>query len=152
MAHLSVAADLIGRTRSDGTPVDQHGDAVGECEDGIHVVLDQQHAAVLLQPTQQLDQALRFLDAHAGHRLVEPQELRRARERHCDLELALFAVTQRRGKGAGARTEADGLEVSTGKVAQAMVAADVSQETEGVAVMGLDRECGIVEHGELAQH
>jgi hypothetical protein len=45
--------------------------------------------------------------AHAGHRLVEQQQLRLGRQRHRDLELALLAMAERGDEGAGAISQAD---------------------------------------------
>ena len=132
--------------------VDQHGDAVGQREDGVHVVLDQQHAAAALQALQERDQALALLDAHAGHRLVEQQQARLAGQRHGDLELALLAVAERCRVGVRAGAEADGLEAALGGLAQLAILAHVAQEAERMAVVCLDGERHVVERAELAQH
>ena len=73
-----------------------------------------------LKPLQEADHALRFLDAHAGHRLVEQQQPRIARQRHGDLELALLAVAERGGRRVGARGEADLVEAASRRLAQAL--------------------------------
>src|SRR5688500_3448263 len=81
LAHLFVHFYLAGHVRGDDPAVNQHRDAVGEAEYRIHVVLDQDDGLRLLQLLQQRDHALRFVGAHAGHRLVEEQEARTGGER-----------------------------------------------------------------------
>jgi hypothetical protein len=147
-----MGADLVGRARRQDAAVDQHGDAVGQRKDRVHVVLDQQHGALALQAAQQLDHALALLDAHARHRLVEQQQAGIGRQRHGDLELALLAVAQGGGERTGAIAEAHRVEPLPRGTAQVLVAPCVGQEPEGVAVMRLDGERHIVEGGELAQH
>jgi hypothetical protein len=115
-------------------------------------VLDQQHAALALEALQEADQALRFLDAHAGHRLVKQQQSRIAGQRHGDLELALLTVAEVGGRRVGARGKADFLEAAARGAAQPLVAAHVGQEAKGVAGMGLHGQGHVVEGGELAQH
>jgi hypothetical protein len=55
--------------------VEQHADAVGQREHGVHVVLDQQDAVLPLQALQQGHDLRRFDRPHAGHRLVQQQHL-----------------------------------------------------------------------------
>ena len=58
--------------------VDHHGDAVGDAEHGVHVVLDQQdRVAGACSAASSAEHALGLLGAHAGERLVEQQHLRR---------------------------------------------------------------------------
>ena len=52
--HLGVGADVGGRARGDHPAIDQHGDAVGEREHRLHVVLDQQDGELPLQGAQHL--------------------------------------------------------------------------------------------------
>ena len=89
----------------DDAAVHQHRDAVGELEHRVHVVLDQQDAVAALERCEQRDQALRFGEAHARHRLVEQQQLRLRGERHRHFELPPLAVRQRcdRHVGLGSR-------------------------------------------------
>jgi hypothetical protein len=65
---------------------------VGQREDGIHVVFDQQHGVVFLELEQQFDHALGLGHAHAGQRFVQQQHLRLGGQCHGDFQLALLAM------------------------------------------------------------
>src|SRR5437764_11676685 len=93
-AALRDCADLLGRAGGDDAPVDQHRDAVGEGEHGVHVVLDENERLAALEEGEQRDHALSLLHPHSRHRFVEQQEARARRERGRDLERALLAVRQ----------------------------------------------------------
>ena len=64
----------------------QHGNAVGDRQHPVDVVLDQQHRMALRQTLDQVrdDDAVRL--GEAGKRLVEQQQLRLDRQRHRDFE------------------------------------------------------------------
>src|SRR5262249_5436619 len=109
--HARVA--LNGRRRPFGDLLAevQHGHDPGQAHDERHLVLDQQDRHALT--TDLLDQRLeldRFLGIHAGRRLVEQQESRRAGERAGDLEPALLAVRQLDGGPPGLVREPDQIE------------------------------------------
>src|SRR6185312_5693864 len=93
--HLLVAPDRIRQSGRDHAAIDQHRDAVGEREHGFHVVLDQHDRHLLAQVRQQLHHPRGFGDAEPRHRLVQEQQLRLGRERHRQLEFALFARLKR---------------------------------------------------------
>ena len=80
----------------------QHDDAVGERAHDIHLVLDEQDGLglVLLQPRDQIEHDGDFVDAHAGGRFVEHEDIGLQRHHQRDFELALIAV-RKRGGGAG---------------------------------------------------
>src|SRR5258708_4956434 len=71
--YFRVAADRCGAAGSDDAAVDQYGDAVGESEHRLHVVLDQHDGDFLPQLLQQLYHSRRFGDAEAGHWLIQQQ-------------------------------------------------------------------------------
>src|SRR5688572_33370867 len=96
-AHFRVRPDLLGQAGGDDAAVDQHRDAVGELEHRVHVVLDQDHGLAALERGEELDHALRLVDTHAGHWLVEQEQARTRGERHRYLELAMLAMRQVRG-------------------------------------------------------
>lgn len=97
---------------------DEDGDPVGEGEDRIHVVLDEEHGRPALERTQRLHHLAALHVAEAGHRLVEQQEARFAGERHGELELLLLAVGEVRHPGLGAVGEAARRHVAAGAAAQ----------------------------------
>jgi hypothetical protein len=82
-----------------------------DLRDEGHVVLDHHHRMCLpASDRQQLGGALGFLVGHAGHRLVEQQQLGLLDEQHADLEPLLLSVRQRCRHGGLANVEADGLQ------------------------------------------
>ena len=62
---------------------------------------------VALQFGDEIEHDGHLVDAHAGRRLVEHQDVRLQRHHHRDFELALVAVRQRRDRRGGAVLEAD---------------------------------------------
>ena len=93
---------------------------------------------------EQRDHALRFLDAHAGHRLVEQQQARTGGERHRHLELALLAVREVRRQDVLSRQKADLFQHVFRGLDQRRVAARGAPEAEAVAGMRLHRERDVV--------
>src|SRR5213596_3113626 len=70
---LFVLADLRGRARSDHASIDQNTDAVGQCEHGVHVMLDKHDGNFTSQLLQKLHHARGFSDAKSRHWLVQQQ-------------------------------------------------------------------------------
>src|SRR5277367_1114951 len=83
---LGVRLDPAHRAFGDHLALVQHGDAVRDVLDELHVVLDHDHGAVLDDPMQELGGLLALVDAHASDRLVEHQELGILDQQHADLE------------------------------------------------------------------
>ena len=140
----SLLADRAGIAGGDDAAIDQHGDAVGEREHRVHVVLDQHDGDFLPQFLQQRHHARRFGDAEAGHRLVEQQQLRLGGERDREFELALLAVAQFGHRHVGALGEPDPRQRRLRRVAQMLLLAGIAPEAERVAVMRLRRQRDIV--------
>ena len=65
--------------------------------DELHVVLDHHQRMLALERQEQLGGALGLLVGHAGHRLVEQQQLRVLHQQHADLQPLLLAVRQQAG-------------------------------------------------------
>ena len=84
-------------------PFVQHRDRAGDRAHELHVVLDDDHRVLAGERQQQLRGALGFLRRHAGHRLVDQQQLGLLHQQHADLEPLLLPVRQR----AGERVRAD---------------------------------------------
>ncbi len=141
----------VRRTGGDDAAIDQHRDAVGEREHGLHVVLDQHDRHFLAQLQEQLHHARGFGDAETGHRLVEQQQLRPGRERDRKLEFALLAMAELGDRHIGAGRKTDAFERGRGSVAQTLLFPRIAPEAEGVPVMRLRCERDIVGGGEIRQ-
>ena len=98
--HLRVRAHFRRRAFGDLHAVIEHGDALADAHDDLHVVLDQQHGDLKLV----LDEAdeprqLHLLGrVHAGGGFVEQQQLRLRGQRADDLQPPLVAVGQALGR------------------------------------------------------
>jgi hypothetical protein len=75
----------------------EHGDAVGDGEDHLHVVLGEEQGEPALAPDtlDELDGLARLLGRHARRRLVEEEDLRLEGERDTQLDLLLVAVGEK---------------------------------------------------------
>src|SRR5207248_1347608 len=106
--HRLVLAHLVGRAVGDLAPVVQHDHAVGDVHDHAHVVLDERdrRAELAVDVEDEAAHVLFLLDVHAGHGLVEEQQLRLGGQRARQLHALLQAVGQRAG-----RHLADGLDL-----------------------------------------
>ena len=149
MAHLGIGLDVIGRPARDDSAINQHRDAVCQPEHRVHVVLDQQDRLLPLQFVQERDHAGGFVRSHAGHRLIEQEHPRRCGQRHRDLELPVLAMAEICADDIGATFKPDPSERSPRRPAQFRLSARRLPEAERVARMSLDRQCDIVEHGEV---
>src|SRR5919201_10993 len=87
-----IPAYLVVRAVGDHPTLLHHDDSIGELGDNAHVVLDEKHRAAGADVTDQRDGALDVLQAHAGRRLVEEQDLWLKGERESELEGALLSV------------------------------------------------------------
>ena len=90
--HARIVGDFLRRALGQLAAFVQDGDAVGELEHGVHVVLDQNDGAALAQIADELLDALALGRAQAGERLVEQQHRRPRRQSKAELEPALLAI------------------------------------------------------------
>ena len=94
---LRIVLDLLHRAFGQDLALVQHRDLVGDVLDEFHVVLDDQHRAVLDDAVEQLGGLGALADAHAGDGFVEHQEIRVLDQQHADLEPLLLAVAEQGG-------------------------------------------------------
>src|SRR5438445_2043385 len=102
-----VLADLGGRAVGDLAPVVEDHDAVRDVHDHAHVVLDERDRRAELRVDVEDEAAHDFLllDVHAGHRLVEQEELGLGGERAPELHALLQPVGQSAGRGLADRLD-----------------------------------------------
>ena len=96
LVHFRVLAHLGRRPVHDHAPLVHHRDAVGEGEDAVDVVLDQQDGHPLAEPAQQRGDPLALGCGEAGERLVEQQHAGAGRQRQPQLEQPLAAIGEAR--------------------------------------------------------
>ncbi len=87
---------------------------VGDREDAVDVVLDQQHRQIGGDRLDQVADALALGGGQAGQRLVEQQHARACRQRQRHVEQALPAIAQRAGFGGLDAAQAHGLDHAQG--------------------------------------
>src|SRR5258705_2761930 len=106
--HGLVLAHLLGRAVGDLAPVVEHDHAVGDVHHHAHVVLDERHGGpeLAVDVEDEAAHVLLLLDVHAGHGLVQQQELRLGGQGPRQVHALLQAVGQRAG-----RRLADGLDL-----------------------------------------
>src|ERR687893_3326650 len=75
--HILVALDLLRQPVGDADPVVEHHDAVAQIHHYAHVVLDERDrgAEMLAHVEHEAAHILLLLHIHAGHRLVEQEEV-----------------------------------------------------------------------------
>src|SRR5579875_3172334 len=97
-AHIGVSLDRVGCTFGDLAAVEQDGDAIGEAENHVHVVLDDDDGETGRDAPQETHGIGSFGRAHARGRLVEQQDLRLRRQGQPDLEPPFFAIGELGGR------------------------------------------------------
>src|SRR6478735_1365802 len=90
-----VGTDLVVGTLREHLPRLEHGDPVGQRADDVHVVVDEDDCATRRDGLHEGDGAVDVLEAHAGRRFVEQQQLRVEGHRDGELERALLAIGER---------------------------------------------------------
>ncbi len=87
----------------------QHHDAVGDIHHHAHVVLDHHHghAELFVEIDDVARHVLLFLEVHAGHRLVEQDQLRLQRHGAGELDALAQAVGQGAGGGLAHRLQVE---------------------------------------------
>ena len=93
----------------------QHGDALGERQRRVHVVLDHHDGDVARNAFEQRADRLALRLRQPGKRLVEQQDLRLLRERHRELEPAPFAIGRLAHHPIAERAEPDAVERLIGR-------------------------------------
>ena len=111
-AYAGIVLHFVRRAGTDQLAVDQDRDAIGQAEDGSHVMLDEQNGDVTGEMLDQFDHARRLLGAGAGHWLVEEQQLRSGGQRHGQFQRPLLAMRQLAGDNPGFIAQADLLEIA----------------------------------------
>src|SRR3954462_2753464 len=150
-AHPRVAGDVLRRAFDQNLSLHEHGDALREAEDKVHVVLDDQDRNVGGQGSEHVQNATRVLARHAGRRLVEQQHLRLEAERDGDLNQALAAVGQILHRRARVVREAERGEKLHRLVGDLGVSARGLPHASRDAVALGDAEGDVVEHRQLAE-
>src|SRR5713226_1819439 len=94
--HRLVGLHLVGRAVGDLDAVVEHQHAIGQIHHHPHVVLDQRNrgAVVVADVEDEARHVLLLLEVHAGHRLVEQQEVGLHRESAAELDPLLQPVRQ----------------------------------------------------------
>ena len=94
--HGRMNADFAGRPLGDLAAEIEHGEAIAEPHDEVHVVLDQQDGeAAAAQRLQQCGKRGGLGRIHSGRGLVEQEQLRIRRQRTRDLKPPLVAISKR---------------------------------------------------------
>ena len=97
--HLLVGPDGLRRALGDDPPLGHHDDPVGDVEDHVHVVLDEDHAHALgAEVLDVAEQRLGERRVHAGHGLVEHDQLGFGHEGTGHLEQLALAAGERSGE------------------------------------------------------
>src|SRR4030081_13407 len=91
---LFILPDRRRHVGRDDASVDKNGDAVGEREHRVHIMLDKDEGDFPPQLPEQLHHARRFRDAKSCHRFVERHDYGVVVERVLWLWFALLAVAQ----------------------------------------------------------
>ena len=91
-----------------------------------------------------------FLVGHAGHRLVEQQQLGVLHQQHADLQPLLLAVAQGAGRPPHGLGQVDGVQHLREAVALPAVEAEEHRGLD--ALVGLERQLQVLEHGEPLEH
>ena len=144
-AGLGVGADLVGRAARDDGARDEDRDPVGKAEDGLHVVLNEEHRVGGFERLQRLGQRLALGPAHPRHGLVEEKRPGAARDGDGKLEKALFAVGERARRDARARAKADPGEGLHGGLVERGLFGGAPEETEAGARARLGGEGHVFE-------
>src|SRR5256885_2862062 len=94
LAHPRVRGDLLRRALGENAPRGEDGDPLGEAEDQIHVVLDDEDAPRAGQRGDAAEDLAALAGRDPRRRLVEQEDARPRGESDRDLDQALLAVRQ----------------------------------------------------------
>src|SRR6185312_8771417 len=117
--HVAVLAHLVGPAVGDLAAVVEHHDAVAQVHDHAHVVLDERDrgAELVVDVEDEARHILLLLDIHAGHRLVEQQQLGLHGERAAELDALLQAVRKLPHRDLADRLDLEEIDNALGEVA-----------------------------------
>src|SRR3989344_5976182 len=135
----------------------QHGDLLlagggalrGQLVDELHVVLDHHQRVRAFERQKKLGGALGFFVGHAGHGLVEQQQLGVLHQQHADLEPLLLAVRKQAGRALGLVLEVD--ELQHGANAVELLATELEEHRGARTAVGLERELQVLEHAQVLE-
>ena len=128
----------------------EHGDAVGDPHDDLHLVLHEHDRAPGGELPDQQHGRVGLLGAHAGGGLVEQEQRRIGRERDAELEVALLTVREMRRDPVELGGQPDRFEDLHGPLAHVDEAIGARPEVEGPRV-ALHRDPHVLEHGEVRE-
>jgi len=153
LAHDGGVDDLRRRAVGHELALVQHDDAVGELFHHVHLVLDQQDGLVATPADggDDVEDGRDLVDAHAGGRLVEHEDVGLERQQDRDLELALVAVRQGRGHGVGALRERHGGEMRARAVGQLAMRRGAAEQVQRLAAPDLNRQAHVLQRGEIGK-
>ena len=151
-AHVGVGANLLRRAFGEDRAAHQHGDALGEAEHEVHVVLDDEHGDVLRQRVDGVEDDVALGARHAGGRLVEQQHLGLQAERDRDLDQALAAIGQLRDALLRRRPRASAFRAaaSTSSITSRALAGRPQHGRRRADALG-DRDVDVLQHREAAE-
>ncbi|AEK29578.1 Hypothetical membrane associated protein [Bifidobacterium animalis subsp. lactis CNCM I-2494] len=134
-----------------------HGDPVGDMAHHVDVVFHEQHrGAVFAQRDDVIEQALLQRRVHAGHRLVEHDELRVAHERTGHFEELALAAGERPGVVVLLLVEQEAVEQGLGLLAVLLLLLlprpREQRPEHALAGVALRAQHHVVEYGEPAHH
>ncbi|MNL11059.1 hypothetical protein D3C87_1318800 [compost metagenome] len=135
-----------------GARRDQHADAVGQREDGVHVVFHQHDRVAALQALQQGDHARAFRRAHSGHGFVQQQDGRLARQRHRDLKLAPLTIGQALHGRLRLRVQAAGAQGLARRVHHIGAVPQRGPCRQAAAALAQRGQAGVFQHGVAIEH
>src|SRR5947208_9062473 len=92
--HLRVRRDLLWRALRQHGARYEDGDALGEAEHDVHIVLDDQHGDLRIEPADNIEDQVALGRRYASGRFVEQKELRPLGEGERDLDQALAPIWQ----------------------------------------------------------
>src|SRR5215470_814492 len=146
-----IVGDLRGRALAQHLALNEDGDALGEAEDEVHVVLDDQDGDARGQLLETLEDAMGLERRHPGRRLVEEQHGGPEPERDGDLHEPLLAVGQIQDAPTGVVRQLERREQLERLGTDARVGAGRTPQSPADAVALGDSERDVVEHAHVAE-
>ena len=147
-----VRPDLHGRAARERLAVIEHGDAIGDREHDVHIVLDHQHRQCAGQRPDELDHLRGLGRRHAGGGFIEQQQLGLAGERNADFKLTLLAVGEAARNPRAVSCEMDLRHQFCGAPDQLLIAAYRGEEIERVAEAYLQGKPQVLDHAQVLEH